>query len=163
MKCKKTVLSVIVIMMCLLLVSCDPPNFYHDSYTNEVISIDLIEYDGGNIQNGQEIRAENRHMPVAYGGNDGASRIVRRCVPGGHCRRGRGQGAFRSYRRRAVRTESAHDAVHSGVDGRLGHSCAFAPKTQARNQLHARHSLHRPGYHSGCRSCFAVFHQGRRL
>ena len=56
MKCKKTVLSVIVIMMCLLLVSCDPPNFYHDSYTNEVISIDLIEYDGGNIQNGQEIR-----------------------------------------------------------------------------------------------------------
>ncbi|MFQ7030158.1 MAG: YitT family protein [Christensenellales bacterium] len=36
-------------------------------------------------------------------------------------------------------------------------------KTQARNKLHARHSLHRPGYHSGCRSCFAVFHQGRRL
>lgn len=53
---RKNLLTAMLVFVCLFLVACDPPNYYHPEIDSEISSIELIEYQENDVQSGREIQ-----------------------------------------------------------------------------------------------------------
>lgn len=52
---QKIILGITIFLTLLFLVACDPPNFYHENFLDEVLNIELIEYSETYLQNDKNI------------------------------------------------------------------------------------------------------------